>query len=257
MNSSKIRKSVIFFSFLLLLSPAWSRAQSDSEVSDPIEPVNRGVFWVNNKLDENILEPVAHGYADHVPSPIKKGIGNFFLNLRYPVYLVSDLVQFKFTQAAEHTGRFLLNTTAGLVGFIDVAKDCGLPDHEEDFGIALAYYGVPAGPYLMLPFIGPSNLRDTTGLIIDSFLNPIYWVGRSNLSSDAKFAIAAGATAIKYVDIRAGLIDAIDTAKQSSVDYYLFVQGAYYQHRRGVLYDGNPPDEDDNIDYDASYKKKE
>jgi phospholipid-binding lipoprotein MlaA len=162
---------------------------------------------------------------------------------------VSDIIQGKFEQALDHTGRFLVNTTVGLLGFIDVAKDIGLPNHEEDFGIALAYHGVPAGPYLVVPFWGPTNVRDGIGSIVDGFLNPIGWVGYTNLDSGTKLAIAAGALGLRIVNTRAGLLQGIETAKESSVDYYLSIQGAYYQYRHGLVTDG--AEEEDEFDKEA------
>jgi phospholipid-binding lipoprotein MlaA len=215
------------------------------EPYDPIEPFNRGVFWVNDKLDVNIFEPIAHAYESVVPDPVQTGIGNFFLNLRYPSYLVSDLVQGKVTQALEHTGRFVINSTIGVVGLIDVAEDFGLPDHDEDFGIALAWHGVPAGPYLVLPILGPSNVRDGVGRLVDAFLDPIGWVAYSGIPARTKVAASTSALTVKFVHTRAGLIQAIDAAKESSVDLYLFMQGAYYQHRHGVLTDGAEAEDDD------------
>lgn len=238
-----------FTTLHLLLGVATVRAESE-EPYDPIESVNRGIFDFNDTVDVYVLEPVARAYRDNTPDPIYKGIGNFFLNIRYPSYLVSDIIQGKFEQALDHTGRFLVNTTVGLLGFIDVAKDIGLPDHDEDFGIALAYHGVPAGPYLVLPFWGPSNVRDAVGLIVDGFLNPIGWVGYTNLSSGTKLAIAAGTLGLRIVNTRAGLIQAIETAKESSVDYYLSVQGAYYQYRHGLITDGK----DDEDEFDGTPK---
>jgi len=214
----------------------------EDEITDPWESMNRGTFWFNDQVDINVLEPVARGYEEYIPEPVRTGIGTFFMNLRYPQYLVSDIVQGKITQAGEHTGRFLINSTVGLAGLIDVAKDVGLPDHQEDFAIALAYHGVPPGPYLVLPILGPSNIRDGVGLIVDGFLDPIGWIGYSNLSAGSKLAIAASTLGLKLVHTRAGLIQAVETSKESSVDYYLFVQGAYYQYRHGLVTDGKDED---------------
>ena len=234
--------SIVTLGLVTAISFQSSYAQSE-EIYDPIEDVNRGIFWFNDTLDVNVLEPIAKGYKEYVPSFMRTGINNFFLNLRYPSYLVSDILQGKITQAGEHTGRFLINSTIGLGGLLDIAKDVGLPDHQEDFGIMLAYHGVPAGPYLMLPFLGPSNVRDGVGLIVDGFLDPIGWIGYSSLSSSTKLIIAASTLGIRTVHTRAGLIQAIETGKESSVDYYLFVQSAYYQYREGLVYDGMAPDE--------------
>ncbi len=234
--------SLIFACF----APIVALAQPE-EPYDPLEDMNRGIFWFNNHLDEYVLEPVARGYRDVTPDEVRTGIGNFFLNLRYPSYLVSDIFQGKFEQALDHTGRFLINSTIGVLGFIDFAKDMGLPDHDEDFGITLAYHGVPAGPYLMLPVLGPSNVRDGVGRIVDAFLDPIGWVAYSNLPSSTKWAITGGALGVKLIHTRSGLLQAVDAAKESSLDYYGFMQGAYYQHRYGLMTDGAETDEYDSL----------
>ena len=228
----------------IVLCVAVSPARGESEEPyDPIEPVNRAIFDFNDSVDEYVLEPVGRAYRDNLPDAVQTGIGNFFENLRYPSYLVSDIFQGKFEQVLDHTGRFLINTTVGIGGLIDFASEWGLPVHDEDFGIALAYHGVPAGPYLVLPILGPSSVRDGVGRIVDGFLDPIGWVGYSSLSAGTKAAIIAGSLGVKLVHTRAGLLQAVETAKESSVDYYLFVQGAYYQHRHGVLTDGKDEDE--------------
>ena len=213
------------------------------EVYDPIEPVNRGIFWFNDKLDVYVLEPVARGYDDYVPESVQTGVGNFFENLRFPRYFVSDIVQLKFGQVWHHTSRFVINSTVGVLGILDVAKDFGFEKHEEDFGIALAYHDVPPGPYLVLPLLGPSNLRDGFGRLVDSFLDPISALTYTSVDDDIAIPVIIGTKALDLIDTRADLLEAVETAKSSSLDYYLFVQGAYMQHRRGVLYDGNPPDE--------------
>lgn len=250
-----MRRSInsLIFAVVINLSCVVGFAQAEAEEPyDPIESFNRGIFWFNDKVDVNILEPIARGYENTVPDFAQTGIGNFFANLRYPSYLVSDIVQGKFSQALDHTGRFLINSTIGIAGLIDFAKDWGLPDHREDFGVALAYHGVPAGPYLVLPILGPSNVRDGVGLIVDGFLDPIGWIGYSNASAAVKIGIPAGVLAVKLIHTRAGLIQAIETAKESSVDYYLFTQGAYYQYRHGLVTDGADEDSDVSSDTAAS-----
>ncbi len=217
------------------------------EPYDPLEDMNRGIFWFNDGVDEFVLEPVARGYHDYVPDVVRTGVGNFFLNLRYPSYLVSDIFQGKWEQALDHTGRFLINTTIGIGGLIDFATDMGLPDHEEDFGITLASYGVPAGPYLMLPILGPSNIRDGVGRLVDAALDPLFWVSYTNAAPTTKWAITGGTLGLKLVHTRSGLLQAVEAAKESSVDYYLFMQGAYYQHRQGLLTDGRDDDEYDSL----------
>ena len=236
----------VFITALIISASSIGYAQQDQEVSDPLETVNRGIFWFNDQLDIYVLEPVAKGYDKITAEPIQRSVGNFFENLGYPKYFISDLVQLKFTQAAEHTGRFLINSTIGVAGLFDFASDFGLPPQKEDFGIALAYHDVPAGPYIVLPLLGPSNARDAFGKVVDYFLDPLTIFNHySQASTNTKLSITYGTRALDLVDTRAGLLDAVKTAKESSVDYYLFVQGAYYQHRRGVLYDGAPPESSD------------
>jgi phospholipid-binding lipoprotein MlaA len=241
---NRIFATLCVFVVATLACPFVSVHAEVEEPYDPIEGVNRAIFSFNDTLDVNILEPVARRYREYTPDPVRTGIGNFFLNLRYPSYLVSDIVQGKFEQALDHTGRFLINSTVGLVGLIDVAKGWGLPDHNEDFDIALAYHGVPCGPYLVLPLLGPSCVRDGVGRVVDAFLDPIGWVGYSNISSSSKIVIAATTLGVRTVHTRSGLLQAIESAKESSVDYYLFAQGAYYQYRHGILTDGKDEDSD-------------
>ncbi|MCB0353111.1 MAG: VacJ family lipoprotein [Bdellovibrionales bacterium] len=241
------------FCFFFLAQGA-NPALAEDEISDPFEKVNRGVFWFNDHLDRYALEPVAKGYNSVIPKPVQKGIDNVFNNLKYPSLLVSDLVQLKFTQAAQHTGRFLLNSTVGLAGLIDVAKDIGLEPHKEDFGTALAYHGVPSGPYIMLPFFGPTTVRDGIGRIVDNVLDPIYWITATTADSSDATAMSVGLTVFDAVNTRAGLIEAVEAAREASVDYYLFIQSAYYQDRNAVIYDKalkneeNPFAEDEEFD---------
>ena len=231
---------------LCLCAVSWSApllAESDSdipsleqEIWDPIEPVNRGIFWFNDRFDTYLLEPVARGYDSVMPDRVQTGVGNFFDNLRFPSNFVSDLVQLEFGAALEETGRFLLNTTVGIGGLMDVAKEVGLEKQDEDFGIALASHGVAPGPYLVIPLVGPSNLRDGFGRVVDMFLSPIFYVGTIfDLNDGDALAISLGAKALDVIDQRADMFEAVETAKQSSLDYYLFVQTAYYQYRRGML----------------------
>ncbi|MDC0358726.1 VacJ family lipoprotein [Oligoflexia bacterium] len=232
-----ISKLWLFMALAVLLHvPLYSvRAE---EAWDPIEPVNRGIFWFNDKADVYVIEPVARGYDFIIPDVVQDGIGNVFANLSYPSQFLSDVLQLKFDQMLSHTGRFLINSTVGLAGFFDVAQHVGLEEHKEDFASALAYHGIPAGPYIVLPFIGPSNVRDGIGLLVDAFLDPAYWIAYGTASDKDAFLISSGVTVTKFIDTRVGLFEAIETAKEASLDYYLFIQSAYYQHRTGLVNDG-------------------
>jgi phospholipid-binding lipoprotein MlaA len=212
----------------------------DAEIYDPIKDVNRGIFTFNDTLDRNILEPVASGYDSITPDFVQGAVRNFFETLDYPKILVSNLVQLKFGQAAESSGRFLINATLGAAGLIDVASDLGLPSHREDFGIALAYHDVPPGPYIMLPFLGPSNARDAVGRIVDGFLNPLNFIFYSDIDTDVLVPVTLSLQALSILQTRSDLLEVIGDARRDSVDFYLATQAAYYQVRSGLLYDGAP-----------------
>ncbi len=216
------------------------------EENDPLEGLNRSIFWFNDTVDVFIFEPIAVGYDFIVPGFVQTGVGNFFDNIRTPIYLVSDLVQFKFSQFAVHTARFLITSTIGIGGLIDVAQHFDLEKHHEDFGTALGYRGVPSGPYLVIPFLGPSNIRDAFGRIVDAFLNPTFYTGVvfDGLSEGETYAVSGGLYLLDSVNTRASLLEAVDSAKGASLDYYLFVRSAYGQIRANQIYDGNIPGAD-------------
>lgn len=223
------------------------------ELWDPLEPANRVVHSANNTMDEYVLEPLARGYNSVMPDRAQRSIRNFFETMRYPSNLVSDLLQFKFTQAAEHSGRFAVNITVGVLGLFDVATDWGLPAHREDFAVALAYHDIPPGPYVVLPFLGPSTVRDTVGLVVDGFLDPFSWLVLSDSGGSAANKVAIGSQVLWALQSRADLIETIETSKKAGMDYYGTMQAAYYQYRLGVLYDGNVPNEDDKVNSDEEF----
>lgn len=211
-------------------------ANDSQSQRDPLESGNRAVFKFNEKLDDYVLEPVARGYKIVVPKPIRMIVGNMRSNLLDIGVMTNSLLQLKFANAASTGGRLLINTTFGLGGAIDMASDMGLEKRNEDFGQTLAYYGVPSGPYLMLPLYGPSSLRDTGGLLFDSVLDPVI-VGSFFVAPFIGPAVNAAILA----DKRADLLDADKTLEEAALDKYEFLRDAYIQRRRSLLYDGNPP----------------
>jgi len=233
-SKSALRLTLLSLAVILFTFPALAEETTAVETTeddgDPIEPVNRAIFSFNDTIDEYILEPVAIGYDYVLPAPAKVGVSNFFDNLHGPLYIISSLLQLKITQTGEQTGRFLINTTAGIGGLIDVAKHVGLPHHQEDLGTFLGYWGVGSGPYIVLPFIGPSNVRDTFTRVGDRFLNPMYYVDN--------VPVSIGATALEVIDTRRQLLDAVDAGKKGSLDYYLFVRNSYRQRRESLINDG-------------------
>ena len=153
----------------------------EDEIYDPLEPINRAIFSFNNVADRIILEPAAKGYKK-LPSPIQSGIGNFLSNLKMPLVIINQLLQGQGKNAVESSGRFVVNTTAGIFGLIDVAADLGLEQQQEDFGQTLGYWGFESGPYVVLPFLGPSSLRDTIAQIPDAFLGGLFFVDHERTS---------------------------------------------------------------------------
>jgi len=205
-----------------------------SDNRDPFEGFNRAMYTFNEWFDRYFLKPVSRAYRAVLPSPIRTGIGNFFNNLREPIVIMNDLLQGKFRQALSDSGRFLVNTTIGIAGLFDPAKHMGLPGHKEDFGQTLAVWGVGEGPYLVLPFLGPSNVRDTAGIVVDW---QVYPPNRMEERSTRDKLLV-----LEVIDDRARLLDASDILEQAAgQDPYTFVRESYRQRRRHVIYDGNPP----------------
>ena len=200
--------------------------------SDPLESVNRGIYKFNRGADRYVLRPVAKTYRDYVPGPVRVGVGNFLDNLFYPTVIVNDVLQGKFAQGGKDLGRFVLNTTVGLVGVMDVATQVGLPANDEDFGQTLGYWGLGEGMYLMLPFLGPSNGRDLVGFVGDYFTSPTTYV-----EDDAAPWIVTG---VNVVHGRSKLLDA-DKFLDEQPDPYIFIRTAYLQQRQNLVFDGNPP----------------
>jgi len=201
-----------------------SEDSEELEVSDPFEKWNRGVFWVNEITDRYFIEYIAKGYALILPDPLQRGIHNVFENGRLPIKFGNSLLQLKFKSAGEEIVRFGLNTTVGIGGLFDAASQGGLPSHNEDFGQTLGHWGVSTAPFIMVPFIGPMNLRDGFGLGVDS-LSLFY-------SFFLPLAVNASLTAGYYVDTRASFIDVIRDNRESAFDLYVLTRNAYMANRR-------------------------
>jgi len=209
---------------------------------DPWESVNRKVFEINDSVDQAVVRPVAVAYKDYTPDLAQKGINNFFGNLRDFWSAVNSAFQLKLGQTAELTGRVLVNTTVGVLGLFDAATPLNLNKHKEDFGKTLGYWGMPSGPYLVMPFFGPSTLRDATGFLVDVELNPTFHDVRDVPLRNSLYVINA-------VDVRKGFLGLEDNLNAIAFDKYSFIRDAYLQRRLYEIYDGNPPD---NEDSDAS-----
>jgi phospholipid-binding lipoprotein MlaA len=201
------------------------------ETNDPLEPTNRVFYAINNGLDTVILRPLALAYRAAVPEPVRNGIHNVISNLATPVELGNDVLEAKPRRAGDTSMRFLINTTVGVVGVFDVAKGWGYPDHDNDFGVTLAIWGVPEGPFLFLPVLGPSNPRDAVGHGVDIAGDPFTWLGQGTIVT----ALSWTKFALNAVDQRERVLDPIDSIKKTALDPYATFRSLYRQHRRATV----------------------
>jgi phospholipid-binding lipoprotein MlaA len=210
---------------------------------DPWESMNRSVFSFNERLDTNVLKPVAKGYKWIMPDPFETAIGNVFSNLNDIPVTFNNILQLKFKNALRSSGRLLVNSTMGVGGMLDVASGMGLEKQNEDFGQTLGHYGISSGPYLVLPVLGPSSTRDAGGLMFDLASDPV---------AVGSFFVApfigpvVGST--RFADTRARLLENDKTLDEASLDKYEFIREAYLQRRRNLVHDGNPPQVKDDQD---------
>jgi phospholipid-binding lipoprotein MlaA len=203
---------------------------------DPLEPMNRSVSKFNDVLDDNVLKPVATGYRDYTPKPVQTGVSNFFRNLSDVFSTVNNGLQLKGRDTAESFMRVVVNTTLGIYGIFDVATEIGLQRHPEDFGQTLGYWGVPDGPYVVLPVFGPSTVRDTATLPLELSTD---FVAKHDVVAERNVAMTA-----RIVDKRASLLQTSDLLTGAAIDKYSFTRDSYLQYRRNQVFDGNPPDDD-------------
>lgn len=216
---------------LFLSACAGTQNQHTDPVNDPWEGFNRKVFAFNDGLDK-VVRPIAVGYDKVMPDPFQRGVGNFFRNLDAPVTLVSTLLQGKIEVSANVLGRFLINTTVGLLGFFDVATKMGIPFYNEDLGQTLASWGYKNSNYLVLPFFGPSTVRDGAGRLTDSFIHP---VGRA-IHGRAEW----GWYIVRGIDQRARFLTQ-DSELEQAYDPYVLMRDVWLQNRQYQIYDGDPP----------------
>ncbi|PKM38502.1 MAG: ABC transporter [Gammaproteobacteria bacterium HGW-Gammaproteobacteria-10] len=208
---------------------------------DPWESWNRGVQQFNDDFDETVMKPLAKGYLFATPEPVDRGITNFFNNVDDIGVTINDLLQFKMQQAGMDISRFLVNTTAGVAGFVDVAALIGLPKHNEDFEQTLGVWGVSSGPYLVIPFWGPSSPRGVGGLIGDAAMDPINYTVFGGVAANIA---GAASDLLDVTDRRAGLMTTEKIVNEAAIDRYAFIRNSYRQHREYLINDGNLPEED-------------
>ena len=235
MSSQGLLLRTFLLSLVLSLSACATTGERDPQ--DPFESYNRAAHEFNYQADRFVLKPVAQVYDTVVPEPISWGISNFFSNLNEISVVINDLLQGKFEQAAHDAGRFALNTTVGVGGIFDVAGHAGHHKNNEDFGQTLGVWGVESGPYLVLPFLGPSTVRDTAALPVDMYTDPVMYVE----GDDARLALVA----TRVIDLRASLLGSERVLAAATDDNYLYIREAFLQRRQNLVYDGNPPMDDE------------
>lgn len=238
----RLRRAAAGFAVLLALAgcatqpgPAEAEAEEElilpyDEPRDPLEPVNRVIFDANLFLDELIIRPVAEIYRFFLPPEVRNGVRNFLRNLRTPIILANDILQGEAGRAGDTLARFLVNSTVGIGGLLDVAEDQGYPFHDEDFGQTLAVYGAGEGFYLVLPILGPSTLRDTGGMVADTYLDPLTYV----VDREVRFARAA----VSGADLRSRNIETLEELRRGSIDFYARVRNVYRQRRQNEIENG-------------------
>lgn len=224
-----------------LLQACATVAQRDPR--DPLESWNRGVFEFNDSVDRAVVKPVAVAYRDVLPSWMRAGIHNFFDNLQDVWSGVNSLLQFRGLQAADNLGRFVINSTMGLGGLLDVAGEMGMERHPTNFGLTLGRWGVGEGPYLVLPLLGSSTVRDALGSGVDR--------GASVINNLPDSGDRDRLTVLGLIDTRATYLRAGEVVAGAALDPYSFARDAYLQRRRNQVYDGNPPDEEQAPDPEA------
>jgi len=210
-----------------------ARAEFERE-KDPIEPLNRAIFAFNLQMDKMFLRPAAIVYREALPTPVQKGVNSFLSNLRSPVVFANDLMQGELDRAGNTAGRFVINSTIGILGVWDAASEMGIHGHSEDFGQTFGTWGVGEGFYLVLPFLGPSNPRDTLGLAVEYYVDPFnLWARRENVEGWIMArSLATG------IDFRARNLETLDELERTSLDYYVAIRSLYRQRRANEISNG-------------------
>ena len=223
---------------IALLMSGCATTQQTDETYDPWEGYNRAMYSFNDAFDRTLLKPVAKGYDAILPDAISQAITNIFSNLNEITVIFNDLLQFKFSQAADDTGRFLLNSTVGVAGIFDVAGHAGHEKNNEDFGQTLGTWGFGPGPYFIVPLLGPRNVRDGVfGLAVNIWTEPVSYIDHVPTRNQLY--------GLWYVDTRANLLSVDKVIDEAAIDEYTYVRDAYLQHRQHLVYDGNPPEDED------------
>lgn len=240
MNPCRLFLSVTLVLIVTGLVSGCASTREPGDPRDPWEGFNRAVFDFNEVADKAVVRPLAVGYTRVTPRPVRTGVRNFFSNLGDVTNLVNNLLQLKFHDAANDTGRLIFNTTIGLFGVMDVASHMDLPKNNEDFGQTLGYWGVPSGPYLVLPLLGPSTVRDAPSIYVDAMTHPLYYY-----DNESRRNIALG---LMILDTRSGFLATERVLNEFPGDRYTALREFYLDRRQYLVHDGEPPDQDRGAD---------
>ena len=232
-------KRIAIAAFALLISACASVPADQRVESDPWESLNQPLFAVNQGFDKALTKPLAKGYRAILPGPVRKVFTNFFTNLTTPRSIANNFLQGKPERGLSEVGRFLFNSTVGIGGLFDVATAAGMDEYREDFGQTAAVWGVPDGPYVMLPLLGPQTLRDAILLPVDIVFDPLYQYDNSSVRT--KLYV------VRLIELRYRLL-AADKFLEESKDPYVTLRESYLQNRQFEIYDGDPPEDDDFFD---------
>jgi phospholipid-binding lipoprotein MlaA len=216
-----------------LLAGGCATAPAGISDYDPLEQLNRKVYSFNDGFDRHVMTPVANAYTRVTPRPVQTSVSKFYKNLTYPNVILNDFLQGKLGTGIRDTGRFVLNSTVGILGLFDPASHLGLAVHNEDAGQTLAVWGVRQGPYLMLPFAGPTTVRDAPDLVTMTMTNPLFYVVNPYITIPLAL--------LGFIDYRVQASPSINLVRESALDPYLFVREGYLQHREFLIFDGHPP----------------
>ena len=228
----------VILAAMVMSGCAGTQSRNTDPENDPWEGFNRKIHSFNSTLDKSVARPVAKAYRAVLPQPVESGVSNFFRNLDYPVTFINQILQGKFKQCATSTGRFLVNSTIGLLGIFDVATKMDIAEYDEDFGQTLAKWGYEDSRYLVLPFFGPTTFRDGVGRSIYGYAHPVsYWAREDHFYTPM---------VVDLIQTRAAFLNQ-DDALEEAYDPYTLVRDAWLQNREYKIYDGNPPA----LDYDA------
>jgi phospholipid-binding lipoprotein MlaA len=233
----EIRRRLPAIALALVAAGLLGGCATSGNARDPVEGFNRAMFAFNEGLDTVLIRPVAKGYDAAMPAFVRTGVANFFGNIADVFIAVNNLLQGKPAEAANDAGRFIVNSSVGILGFFDIASEAGLEKHDEDFGQTFGRWGAGPGAYLFLPVFGPRDVRDGAGLVLDLAADPVGHIRRVPTRNTL--------TGVRLISDRAALLPADKVIEEAALDKYSYVRDAYLQRRRNQVYDGNPPREPD------------